>query len=270
MVMARVRFTVAAVCMAVLASSSASAQVFGTFSWQMQSFCNVVTMTITQVPSGFTLDGYDEQCGALKRAGTVGMALINPDGTVGINFTIVTAPGGQGAHVAAVISPVTGSGTWIDSVGNSGNFVLAGAVPALPPRPTPSSGVGPSSITAIEIASSAVGASEIAAGAVGASEIAAGVINQTHIAANSIRAGALGTITQRSTTSASIANGAGGSATASCLAGEQFLSGGNDGFLVTGYHIVASRQGGNGWTVFLFNSSGAARTVTAHVYCLAP
>jgi hypothetical protein len=161
MTWARIRFTLAMTCMTLLAASSASAQVFGTFSWQMQPYCNVVTLTITQIQAGYTVDGFDEQCGALKRASAVGMALINPDGTVGIDFTIVTAPGGKGVHVAAVVSPVTGSGSWTDSVGNSGTFVLAGAVPALPPRPLPASGVGPATITAIEIAAAAVGTAQI-------------------------------------------------------------------------------------------------------------
>jgi len=147
--------------MSVLAATGASAQVFGTFSWQMQPFCNVVTMTITQIPSGFTIDGHDEQCAAIKRASSVGMALINPDGTVGLNFTIVTAPGGKGVSVAAVISPVTGSGSWTDSVGNSGTFVLSGAMAGLPPRPTPASGIGPSTITSIEIAPAAVGVTQV-------------------------------------------------------------------------------------------------------------
>lgn len=155
MAMARIRL-VAAMCMTAFAATSASAQVFGTFTWQMQPFCNIVTMTITQVPSGFTIDGFDEQCGALKRASSIGMALINPDGTVGIDFTIVTAPGGKGVHVAAVISPVTGSGSWTDSVGNSGAFVLAGAVPGLSPRPLPASGIGPATITAVEIANNTI------------------------------------------------------------------------------------------------------------------
>ena len=270
MALTRIRFSLAAMCMTVLAASGASAQVFGTFSWQMQPFCNVVTMTITQVPSGFTVDGFDEQCGAQTRAGFVGMALINPDGTVGVNFTLVTSPGVAGAHVAAVISPVTGSGTWIDSVGNVGNFVLAGAVPALPPRPTPSSGVGPSSITSVEIATGAVGASEIAAGAVGASEIVADSITQTHIANNAVRSSELGTISQRSAVSATIAPDTIGSATASCLAGEQFLSGGNSGSNLFNVFVIASRRSGNGWAVFVHNKSGGIRTVTAHVYCLLP
>jgi hypothetical protein len=116
------------------------------------------------------------------------------------------------------------------------------------------------SVSAADLGTDSVNSSEIAADSVGSSEIAAGIVSNDE----------LGTITQRSTVSAAIANGAGGSATATCLAGEQVLSGGNDGVVANGYHIVASRQGGNGWTVFLRNDTGAPRTVTAHAYCLAP
>lgn len=44
-------------------ASETSAQVFGTFPWQMP-YCNVVTLTLTTIPAGFTLDGSDNQCGA--------------------------------------------------------------------------------------------------------------------------------------------------------------------------------------------------------------
>ena len=157
----RFRTLLVAVCLTLAVAASASAQVFGTFNFQMQPYCNVVTMTITQIPTGFTLDGFDDQCAALKRASLVGMATLNPDGTVGVTFTIVTAPAGKGVHVSAVISPVTGSGTWTDSVANTGTFVLAGAVPGLLPRPLPTSGIGVSVITTTEIAAGAVGGTDI-------------------------------------------------------------------------------------------------------------
>ena len=67
--------------------------------------------------------------------------------------------------------------------------------------------------------------------------------------------------------SANIVAGGNGSVTASCLAGEQFLSGGNDGFFDV--NVIASRQAGNGWAVFGHNTSAGNRTITAHVYCLA-
>jgi hypothetical protein len=102
---------------------------------------------------------------------------------------------------------------------------------------------------------------------VNASEIADGSIDQGEIFDGSIRAAEMGTITQRSAVSPNIAAGTVGSVTATCLAGERVLSGGNDGF--ADVFVVASRRNGNGWAVFGFNNSGGNRTITAHVYCLA-
>ncbi len=140
----------------------ASAQVFGTFPWQMQPYCNIVTLTLTATPAGgFTLDGSDDQCGATNRAGAVGVATFNGGGSVTINFTIVTAPSGKPVHVSAVVSPATGSGTWNDSAGNTGTFAFFGNVPALPARPTPTSGLAAASVTSVELAAGAVGAAQI-------------------------------------------------------------------------------------------------------------
>ena len=85
-------------------------------------------------------------------------------------------------------------------------------------------------------------------------------------AASSVRASELGTITRRSATSAAIAPGAVGSALATCLAGERVITGGNDGSLTS--DVVASRDEGNGWRVFVRNNGGGNTTVTTHAYCL--
>jgi hypothetical protein len=133
-------------------------------------------------------------------------------------------------------------------------------------------------LAAVDLQSSSVGASELqvdavtevdtAANAIFDDEVATGGVNSRGIANDNVGAADLGTIVQRSQVSASIPAGGNGSVTASCLAGEQFLSGGNDGFFDV--FVVASRQSGNGWAVFAHNNAGVARTVTAHVYCLAP
>ena len=139
-----------------------SAQVLGTFPWQMQPFCNVVTMTLTSTPAGgWTLDGSDDQCGATNRGSAVGVATFNGGGNVTLNFSIVTAPSGKPVHVSAVVSPATGSGTWTDSAGNAGTFAFFGNTPGLPARPSPASGLPPAVITTTEIATGAVGATDI-------------------------------------------------------------------------------------------------------------
>jgi hypothetical protein len=141
--------------------ATGAAQVFGTFPWQMQPYCNVVTLTLTNAPAGLTLAGTDDQCGATNKGSAVGVASFNGGGDVTLNFSIVTAPSGKPVHVSAVVSPANGNGTWTDSVGNSGTLAFFGAVPGLPVRPFPASGLPPSIITTTEIAAGAVGASDI-------------------------------------------------------------------------------------------------------------
>lgn len=116
-------------------ANPAAAQVFGTFNWQMQPYCNRVTLTLTSAVTGFTLAGSDDQCGAATKGSVVGMAVFNADGTVGLNFTIVSSPGGQGTQVSALVSPANGQGTWTDSSGNAGTFAFFAASPGLPVRP---------------------------------------------------------------------------------------------------------------------------------------
>jgi hypothetical protein len=120
----------------VLSPTGAYAQVFGTFTWQMQPYCNRVTLTLTNSPGGFTLDGSDDRCGAVRRGSAVGEAVFNSDGTVGLNFTIVAPPAGLAVHVSASVSPSTGQGTWSDDVGNNGTFAFGGNTAGLPVRPT--------------------------------------------------------------------------------------------------------------------------------------
>ena len=139
-----------------LTPAPTAAQVFGTFSWQLLPYCNVVSLTLINTPAGFTLQGTDDQCGAVNKAGAFGIASFNTSGNVTANFSIVTAPSGSPVHVSAIISPANGNGTWTDSAGNTGTFALSGATPGLPPRPLPPGGLGVASVTAREIAPDAV------------------------------------------------------------------------------------------------------------------
>lgn len=118
-----------------LLASSTSAQVFGTFSWQMQPYCNKVVLTLTTTPTGFALSGYDDMCGGNPRSTAGGQAVFNPDGTVSVNFTLVTSPSGRSAGVSGIVSPFTGAGTWTDSLGHTGTFVLGANTLGLPGRP---------------------------------------------------------------------------------------------------------------------------------------
>lgn len=138
---------------AVAAHAPAAAQSLGTFSWQLQPYCNVITVSVAQQGAGYTVDGYDDQCGAPQRAPLVGLATPNPDGTIGLGLHVVTMPSGRGLDIAARITLATLGGPWSDSAGNAGTFAF-GAATGGSPRPLPT-------IPAAMIAPGAVGAGQI-------------------------------------------------------------------------------------------------------------
>ncbi len=121
-----------------LLSTTASAQPLGVFKWQLQSFCNVISLAVTQNGGVFTLDGFDDQCGAATRAPVTGLATPNPNGTIEFGLTIVATPGAAPVHLAAAIGLATLGGTWSDSAGGSGDFVFTpGNGTGGSPRPLP-------------------------------------------------------------------------------------------------------------------------------------
>lgn len=120
-----------------LLPGAARAQSLGTFTWQLSPYCNVVTLNVTISGAQYTLDGYDDQCGAAQRAAVVGMAVPNPNGTVGLGFTAVSAPGGAPVHVDATLSLATLGGSWRDSAGNTGTLVFTPGPGTGSPRPLP-------------------------------------------------------------------------------------------------------------------------------------
>lgn len=151
-----------------LSSAPAQAQSIGTLTWQLQPYCNRVTLTITQNGGIYTLDGYDDQCGAAQRAPLVGIATPNPDGSIGFALNIVTVPSGLPVHVESRVSLGTLGGPWTDSAGNSGTLVFNGAAAgAARPAPTvPGTVLAVGSIPGTAIANGAVGSAQIANGAV--------------------------------------------------------------------------------------------------------
>ena len=167
-----IRLVLAAVLSAI--ASDAAAQSLGTFTWQLQPYCNRLTVNVTQDGAIYTLDGFDDQCGAPQRAPLVGMATPNPDGTVGLGFHIATSPGGRAVSVEARISLATVGGPWTDGAGNSGTLVLNGTAAGSPrPAPTvPGTVITAGSLPGTAIANGAVGTAQIAANAVTSAQIA--------------------------------------------------------------------------------------------------
>lgn len=120
----------------ILGPESASGQSLGTFRWQQQPYCNVLVVNVVQNGAVYEVNGIDDQCGAGTAAAVVGMAFPNPNGGIGLGFTVVTTPGGTALHLDATISLATASGTWRDSAGASGAFVLTPGAPQ-PGSPRP-------------------------------------------------------------------------------------------------------------------------------------
>lgn len=112
------------VIVATLVAMPVSAQSLGAFSWQLQPFCNVITVNVTAVAGVYTLEGADDQCGGGTRAPLTGIATPNPDGSLGFGMHLVTSPGGHGVQVEARLSLPALSGQWSDSDGNTGTFAF--------------------------------------------------------------------------------------------------------------------------------------------------
>lgn len=150
-----------------LSTGTAMAQPIGTFRWQIQPYCNVITINVTQQGTIYQLDGTDDNCGGGNQPGSaVGIAYLTPLGLVGFGITSVL-PNGIPVHTEATVSIATLNGTWRDSAGNNGNFIFTpGAGIGGAQRPIPSGGIAPASITNIQIANNAVTGANIVNGSI--------------------------------------------------------------------------------------------------------
>ncbi len=86
-------------------SAPATAQPLGAFRWQIQPYCNVLTLNIAQQGNVFTLDGTDDRCGAPQAASARGMAFLNQNGTIGFGVTMVQPGGVPVRHQSADTEP---------------------------------------------------------------------------------------------------------------------------------------------------------------------
>ena len=166
-----------------------SAQPLGSFRWQLQPYCNVITLAVVQQGGQYQLDGIDDQCGAAQAASVRGMAFQNQNGTIGFGLTVVTTPGGTPVHIDATITFPGLNGTWRDSAGNAGNFIFGAGIPGGSPRLVPVGGLAPGSVTTIQIAPAAVTGVQIAADAVTGANIADGSVTLADLAAPPAMAG---------------------------------------------------------------------------------
>lgn len=132
------RLAAAAIALLIcITATTAGAQSLGTFRWQLRPYCDVITVTVTQVGAIYRLEGTTDFCGAAQAGSVVGTAHPNPNGTIGIGLNVLTAPRGTAAPLSAEITLPSASGTWSDG-GASGTFVLTpGVGTGGPPRPAP-------------------------------------------------------------------------------------------------------------------------------------
>jgi hypothetical protein len=163
-----------ALCL-VLPAASAVAQTIGTFRWQIQPHCNVITVRVTHQSGIYTLDGTDDRCGADQAASVVGIAHLTASRLVGFGLTSVL-PGGTAVHTEATISIASLSGTWRDSVGNNGSFVFTpGAGTGGAARPIPAGGIAAASITNVHLANNAITGANIVDASITSADISDGV-----------------------------------------------------------------------------------------------
>lgn len=160
-----VRLVVVFVLLAALgaAASPADAQTLGTYRWQLQPYCNVITVTVVQQGGQYLLDGTDDQCGATVKAGVRGVAFVNQNGAIGFALTIVQANGNH-VPIAATIASGSLSGDWLaDGGALFGPFVF-----------TPGAGVSGSTfpITSLQVTGVQAGAGLTGGGSSGAVSLA--------------------------------------------------------------------------------------------------
>ena len=183
--------------------ASAQPVPMGVFTWQLAPYCNVLSLTTSQDGAVYTFDGTDNQCGASTVATARGLAVINPNGTVGIGLTIVTSPGGLPVHVQGTIDLGTLGGPWTDDHGNSGTLVFAPAAPTGAPRPLVSAGIPNGAVTSAKILDGTIGAVDVntaevqarVSGACPANQLMTGVNVDGTVVCSAVSSGSGGDIT---------------------------------------------------------------------------
>lgn len=156
------RFPVVVLLAVLGAAHAATAQaqtVLGTFSWKLQPFCNTVSVQVTQEGATYRLAGWEDGCGGVVRQPVQGTVSPNLDGT--LSFLLVTATiGGVPTTTSVRFDVGSLGGSWTDSAGNSGAFVL-GAPAGGSPRPLGGSGLAPSSVTTTTIVDGTIGSVDV-------------------------------------------------------------------------------------------------------------
>ncbi len=137
-------------CGVALGATPLGAQTIGNFTFALQPYCNVATLTVTQEGNTYRLAGWDDACGSAERLPARGTIAPNLDGTLHIAFT-VTRTNGVAVETSVrnfAVGPYAGG--WTDSAGNAGNFVLGGAPGGNGARPGPATANSISTVNIID------------------------------------------------------------------------------------------------------------------------
>lgn len=242
-------------CGLVVEVGVAGAQPLGRFQWQLQPYCNVVEVEVTQLGSQYRVEGFDDQCDASQRAPVTGFVTPNPDGTFGFGLTIVTVPGGVPVHVDARISLATLSGPWSDSAGHTGTFGFNASTGGAP-RPAPVM-EGSGDITAVTAGSGLTGG-----GANGDVSLAVDpTLVQSRVTTACPAGQALRSISQNGTALCEPITGSAGGDITSVVAGTGLFGGGQDGDVTLGIDFRGSGSAPTAARSDHSHAVGAATTV---------
>lgn len=122
---------IAALVGVVLGATNApvQAQTLGTFTFHLQPYCNVLTLTVSvDGPLVGRVIGFDDACGAPVHTAVSGSATLNADNTIGLSLFSVTADG-RASHITIVVTPDVFSGPWRDNDNQSGVFAFGAPSP---------------------------------------------------------------------------------------------------------------------------------------------
>ena len=126
--------------------------------------------------------------------------------------------------------------------------------------------VGLNALSGADLAANSVGSDEVEPDALTAADLGTSSAASDEIGSSAVDASELGAVNERSLSVTVPANGV-NSATATCAAGEQIISGGfNDPSL--DLFVVRSFRNGEGWFVAAANPTGTARGLGVFAYCL--
>ena len=108
-----------------LGSTLVNAQTLGTYRLNISPFCNVITLTVTQLEAGWSAVGSDDNCGLTEASpvsgsfssagrGSAFRGILTSDGSNRFTTTTTTLR----------IYPEEGQGDWVDDAGNQGFIIF--------------------------------------------------------------------------------------------------------------------------------------------------